>query len=111
MKKIILCIALLALVQNWGRISSIFESEPVIPANSGASIIMYSTQWCGYCKQARALFDSAGVAYREYDIEKSAEGLEQYRMLDGRGVPLIVINGKLLRGFNKRQILRELSTE
>jgi glutaredoxin len=111
MKKIILCIALLALVQNWGRISSFFESAPVIPANSGASIIMYSTDWCGYCKQARALFNSSGLAYREYDIEKSAEGLKQYQVLDGRGVPLIVINGKLLRGFNKRQILRELTTD
>lgn len=111
MKKIILCIALLALIQNWGRISSLFESAPVIPASSGATIIMYSTDWCGYCKQARALFDSAGLAYREYNIEKSAEGLEQYQMLGGRGVPLIIINGKLLRGFNKRQILRELSIE
>lgn len=111
MKKVILCIALLALVQSREHITSFFESKPVIPTNSDASIIMYSTDWCGYCKQARKLFDSAGAAYQEYDIEKSAEGLEQYRMLDGRGVPLIVINGKLLRGFNKRQILRELSAE
>lgn len=111
MKKIILCIALLAIIQNWGRISSLFESAPIIPTNSEASIIMYSTDWCGYCKQARSLFNSAGVSYREYDIEKSVEGLKQYQVLGGRGVPLIVINGKLLRGFNKRQIIRELAAD
>lgn len=111
MKKIVLCIALLALVQNWGRISSFFEAAPDLSVNTESKIIMYSTDWCDYCKQARTLFKSSGVAYREYDIEKSAEGLKQYQILGGRGVPLIIINGKLLRGFNKRQILRELKTD
>lgn len=111
MKKIVLCIALLALFQNWGRINNFFNPAPPISANTDVQVVMYSTDWCGYCKQARSLFKSASIAYREYDIETSAEGLKQYQALGGRGVPLIIINGKLLRGFNKRQILRELATD
>lgn len=111
MKKIILCIVLLALIQNWGRISGFFESAPAIAANNDTQVVMYSTDWCGYCKQARSLFRSAGVEYHEYNIEKSAEGLKQYQALEGRGVPLIIINGKILRGFDKRLILQELASD
>jgi glutaredoxin len=111
MKKIILCIALLALIQSWGSISGFFESAPAIAANNDTQVVMYSTDWCGYCKQARSLFKSAGVEYHEYNIEKSAEGLKQYKALGGRGVPLIIINGKILRGFDKGQILRELASD
>ncbi len=111
MKKIILCIALLALIQNWGRISDFFESAPAIASNNNTQVVMFSTDWCGYCKQARSLFRSAGVGYQEYNIEKSTEGLKQYKALGGRGVPLIIINGKILRGFDKGLILRELAAD
>ena len=110
MKKILLCIVLLAIVQNWGRITDFFNPKP-ITAIPGTKIVLFSTDWCGYCEQARALFESAGVSYREYDIEKSAEGFKQYQALGGRGVPLLIINGKLLQGFDKRQILRALQSE
>ncbi len=111
MKKIVLCIALLALILNWGRISGFLESTPAIAANNHTQVVMYSTDWCGYCKQARSLFRSADVEYQEYNIEKSAEGLKQYQALGGRGVPLIIINGKILRGFDKGWILRELASD
>ncbi|MEZ4485851.1 MAG: glutaredoxin domain-containing protein [Syntrophotaleaceae bacterium] len=106
----LVCIALLALVLNWGRISSYFNPPP-IPSNTDSQVVMFSTEWCGYCEQARALFKSADVSYHEYDIEKSAEGFKQYQALGGRGVPLLIINGKLLRGFDKRQILRALAND
>lgn len=109
MKKILLCIVLLAIVQNWGRITGFFNPEPTT-AVPGTEIVLFSTDWCGYCAQARALFESVGVPYREYDIEKSAEGFKQYQALGGRGVPLLIINGTLLQGFNKRQILRALQS-
>ncbi len=111
MKKIILCIALLALIQTGGRISGFLESTLAIAANNDTQVVMYSTDWCGYCKQARRLFRSAGVEYHEYNIEKSAEGLKQYQALGGRGVPLIIINDKILRGFDKAEILRELASD
>lgn len=111
MKKILLCLALLALVQNWGQISSHFDPSPAVAANPDSRVVMFSTAWCGYCEQARRLLQSAGIDYREYDIEKSAEAFEQYQALGGRGVPLLVINGKLLRGFDKRQILRALKDD
>ena len=37
---------------------------------NNASITMYSTQWCGYCRQLRSALKSAGIAYDEVDIEE-----------------------------------------
>ena len=36
-------------------------------------VVMYSTEWCGYCRKARRHFrQSNGIAFTELDIEKSA---------------------------------------
>ena len=109
MKRILLCIALLALALNWGRISSYFGPTPIV-ASPDSRVVLFSTAWCGYCEQARRLLKASGVDYHEYDIEKSTKGFKQYQALGGRGVPLLIINGKLLRGFDKGQILRALAS-
>ncbi len=44
------------------------------------------------------------IEFIEYDIEKSREGREQYEKLNGRGVPLIVVKGKIIRGYNPQAI-------
>jgi mycoredoxin len=37
---------------------------------SNASITMYSTQWCGYCRHLKSALKSAGIDYDEVDIEQ-----------------------------------------
>ncbi|MCW1403318.1 glutaredoxin 3 [Novosphingobium sp. MW5] len=54
------------------------------------------TQWgCPYCVRAKALLDSKGVQYTEYDVtmdsKKRAEMVE--RKPDARTVPQIFIDG------------------
>ena len=51
-------------------------------------VVMYSTQWCPYCRKARAYFERHKIAYVEYDIEASAQNRVRYQTLNGRGVPL-----------------------
>lgn len=74
----------------------------VVPA--GFSAILYATEWCGYCARTRKLFEARGVPYREFDIEKSAEGHAQYEALGGNGVPVIVIRDKVIHGFDESAI-------
>ena len=69
-------------------------------------VILYSTEWCGYCTQARQLMDAEGIPYYEYDIERSAEGRAQYNRLGGNGVPFMLIDGTPLQGYNRKQILQ-----
>jgi glutaredoxin len=78
------------------------EVQRAAVAPKGAtSIVMYATSWCGYCAKARAYFKKNGIAFVEHDVEKSEAAHAEYKRLGGRGVPLIVHGGNVMRGFNE----------
>ena len=82
-------------------------------ARSTDEVVLYSTSWCGYCKQARRLLESEGVEFTEYDIESSSEGHTRYLDLVGRevGVPVLDIYGRVIQGYSKESILDALARE
>lgn len=71
-------------------------------------VTLYATEWCGYCAAARQLFDANGIAYTELDVEKSSAGYEGHKKLGGKGVPLIVIGDKIIRGYSEGEIRSSL---
>src|SRR5690606_11764371 len=66
--------------------------------------LLYATYRCGYCARTRKYFQERNISYLEYDIEKSREGRAQYDRLQGKGVPLLVVNGEVIRGYNPAAI-------
>ena len=108
MRKFFLIVIVLAVIQNWTNITNGFKSTPDYTAIGEPQVVMYGTKSCGFCARARALFDSKGISYYEYDINNSTEGRRQYNLLNGRGVPLMVINKTVVRGFNKKKIFEAL---
>jgi len=76
--------------------------EPSITL-SDKKVVMYSTSWCGYCRQARQFFARHQIPFTELDIEKDANAKIAYDKLNGRGVPLILIDDARMTGFNVRQ--------
>jgi len=70
------------------------------------SAIMYVTSWCAYCRAAREYLQSLGVTPTEYDIEKDrGKKEEMLRKSNGaRGVPVIDIEGIVIRGYDPRGI-------
>lgn len=38
-----------------------------------ATVTMYSTQWCGYCRRLKSQMQRAGIAFTEVDIEADPE--------------------------------------
>jgi len=84
-------------VQESARISA---SQP--------EVILYATDWCGYCRMAREFFSANGIRYTERDIEKSSLALSEHKKLGGRGVPLIVVGDELVGGYNEPALQRLL---
>lgn len=64
-------------------------------------VTMYGASWCAVCKKARKYFHAKGIAFVEYDIEKSSKGKRDFKKLGGRGVPIILVGGKRLNGFSQ----------
>lgn len=70
-----------------------------------ASITIYSTPTCTYCKMAKSYLSQKNVAYTDYDVSKDqAKAEEMVRKSGQMGVPVIDINGKIIVGFNKPEI-------
>lgn len=84
--------------QDWSRVIR-GKAQPVGAAASHG-VTMYSTEWCGVCRRARSYFAANGIAYTEIDVEKSEAGRREFTELGGKGVPLIVAGGKVMRGFS-----------
>ena len=84
-------------VQDW---RAILLRKPAPAAAGVASVTMYSTSWCPHCKRARAYFAEKGIRFTEIDVEKSESGRRDYEALGGKGVPVIVVGEKMMRGFS-----------
>lgn len=66
-------------------------------------ILLYTTQFCGYCRAARRLLRDKGLEFEEIDVafdaEKRAEMIERTGGL--RTVPQICIHGRHVGGYEE----------
>ncbi|WP_444894443.1 glutaredoxin family protein [Microbulbifer sp. TRSA001] len=112
MRNLIIFIVVVVVIQRWDDISRVFSSSPSmmdvtseVEASEG-QVILYATKWCGYCKKVRKLMRKNNIDFVEFDIESSKEARAQYDRLGGNGVPLLLVNGELIQGYNAGKILR-----
>ncbi|RON90543.1 glutaredoxin family protein [Pseudomonas fluorescens] len=110
LKKVALVLLVVVIYQNWGKIERVLNPSQMVSEQTRAQarVVLYATDWCGYCKQTKRFLDSKGIPFKEFDIEKNAEARKAYEALGGRGIPLIDVNGTLIRGFDPDEILAAL---
>jgi len=84
--------------------------QPSTKRGSHKDVIIYTTSWCPACTHARKYLDSRGIAYTNKDVEHNKSNLTEMLSKSGgaRGVPVIDIHGKIMRGFNQAAIEAEL---
>jgi glutaredoxin 3 len=73
-----------------------------------SNVVMYTTQWCGYCAAARELLRSKGVEFEDIDVD--ADSALRQEMMDksgGRTVPQIFINNEPIGGYSDIAALEE----
>jgi len=69
------------------------------------NIIVYSTPTCPYCHVAKEYLKSKGADFEDVDVSKDQKRAEEMIKKSGQmGVPVLDINGKIIIGFNKREI-------
>ena len=76
---------------------------------SWPKVELYTTSWCGYCRQAKEFLTSQGVPFSEYDIEKNTEAARRFKKVNpSGGVPVAVIGGRKLVGYSQRAYAQAL---
>ncbi len=109
-KKVLLVLLVVVVIQNWGKIERLFNPSQVAPIEirAAARVTLYSTEWCGYCKQIRRFLDQKAIPYSVVDIEKDAKGRKAYEALGGGGIPFVDVNGRLIRDYDPEKIMAAL---
>ena len=65
-------------------------------------ITVYTTEPCGYCRQAKALLTKRGLSYDEINLARDADGrVELARRTGMMTFPQVVIGEELVGGFDQ----------
>ncbi len=73
------------------------------------TVAIYSTPTCHFCKEAKAFFTDKNIEYTNYDV--STDAVKRKEMIDITGqlsVPVIVIDGKAMVGFDQDEVAEKL---
>lgn len=86
---------------------SAVEITPLIERLSkGDKVVLYTTDWCSVCKRAKQYFNDNNISYVEYDVNKSKIGKIDFKLLRGKGVPVIIVGKKRMNGFTVSKFKR-----
>ena len=68
-------------------------------------VVIYSTPTCPYCKRAKDYLTQKGISYTDYDVAKDRDKAKE--MIDKSkqmGVPVIIVDGEIVVGFNQSRL-------
>ena len=65
-------------------------------------VTLYTTEPCGFCRQAKALLGKRGLSYDEINLAKDADGRAELAKRTGMMTfPQVVIGEQVVGGFNE----------
>jgi glutaredoxin 3 len=65
-------------------------------------ITVYTTEPCGFCRQAKALLDKRGLSFDEINLAKDADGRAELARRTGMMTfPQVIIGDQLVGGFGE----------
>jgi len=70
---------------------------------TGERVVVYTTDFCGWCERAKALLAARGVRFREVWLPRTPEGRDRLNEAAplARSFPQIVIDGEVLGGYRE----------
>ena len=69
------------------------------------TVEIYSTPTCHFCNLAKDFFKEHNVAYTEYNVASDIDKRKEMVAKTGQmGVPVIIIDGQAIVGFNEEAI-------
>ncbi len=73
-------------------------------------VTVYSTPTCPYCVRAKEYLTKKGVAYKDLNVAVDRKAAEEMVAKSSQmGVPVIVVDGKVIVGFDQKELDRLLA--
>ena len=68
-------------------------------------VVIYSTDTCHFCHQAKDFFNENNVAYTDFNVGTDlAKRKEMVDMTKQMGVPVIVVDDQVMVGFSQQKV-------
>jgi glutaredoxin 3 len=65
-------------------------------------VVVYTTEPCGFCRQAKALLTSRGVAYSEVNLSKDPQGrIDLVNRTGQMTFPQVLVGERAIGGFRE----------
>ena len=75
-----------------------------------ATVKMYTTPSCVYCKMTKEFFQKNNVQYEEYNVAEDERAREEMIQKSHQlGVPVIDVDGEIFIGFDKKGLAKALN--
>jgi glutaredoxin 3 len=76
------------------------------PAELGATVVIYVTEYCGFCRMAEGLLRRKGIAFEAVDVTHSDDARSWLVKTTGqRTVPQVFIHGRSIGGYSELSAL------
>ena len=71
-------------------------------SDNSQAVTVYTTEPCGFCRQAKALLTSRGIEYEEINLARSPEGREALVARTGQMTfPQVLVGERSIGGFRE----------
>ena len=74
------------------------------PAEDSTAVVIYTAEWCPYCRLLRSYLEEHQVPYTDYDVEKTVRGAMGFWALRGTGVPISAVGPDVVYGYDLQKI-------
>lgn len=68
------------------------------------NVVIYTSDTCGYCHQAKDYLNNKGVAYVEKNVSTDMEARKELMENGFMGVPVIYVDDEVIHGFDRRRL-------
>jgi len=75
----------------------------VVMTGGSPDVLLYYAEWCGYCVKAKRHLGRRGIHYELRDVDVPAAARELASKTGGKGIPVLDIGGRLMRGYSAGQ--------
>ncbi len=68
------------------------------------NVVVYTSDTCGYCHQAKEYLGQKGIAYEEKNVSRDAAARKELMAQGFMGVPVIKVDNETIQGFDQEKL-------